>query len=65
MRIAAATLLLLCATASADVTGRWLVTYDRMGVPQWYALELVQKGAQLTGKFDTDPLRSRRCSARG
>jgi amidase len=56
MRLAVATLLLLCATASADVTGRWLISFDRMGVPQWYSLELAQKGTQVSGKFDTDPL---------
>ncbi|MFT3695607.1 MAG: acetamidase/formamidase family protein [Kofleriaceae bacterium] len=56
MRIAALVLCLLCAPAAADVTGRWLITYKRHDVISWWNLELVQKGTQLTGKFDTDPL---------
>ncbi|HEY0250003.1 MAG TPA: hypothetical protein VGC41_00665, partial [Kofleriaceae bacterium] len=49
-------LCLLCTHAAADVSGRWLVTYDEMGVTRWYQMELAQKGAQLSGKFDTDPI---------
>jgi acetamidase/formamidase len=49
-------LCLLFTPAAADVTGRWLITYQRHGVTSWWNLELVQKGTQLTGKFDTDPL---------
>ena len=56
MRIAAALILLMCGTAAADVTGRWLITYERFGATAWYSLDLVQKGTQITGKFDTDPL---------
>src|SRR5262249_6299511 len=58
MRIAAPVLplLLLCAPAAADVTGRWLLTFDRHGAPGYYTVQLAQTGSQITGAFDGDPL---------
>lgn len=59
MKFAAMVLCLLSMPVAADppdVTGRWLITYEQQGIEQWWNLDLVQKGSQLTGKFDTDPL---------
>lgn len=39
-----------------SLTGRWVAALDRLGVTDYYAVHLVQKGDQLTGDFDGDPL---------
>ena len=54
--IAALAILLVSVPAAADVAGRWLLTFDQHGAPGYYAFELAQHGAQVTGDFDGDPL---------
>jgi amidase len=44
-------------TAAADpLTGRWLVTADAFGVPQYFNVQLSQAGDALTGDFAGDKL---------
>jgi amidase len=46
----------------ASLTGRWIVTADRWGTPEYFLLELTQQGETLTGNFSGDKLEG---SARG
>jgi amidase len=46
-------------TARADppgLTGRWSVSVDFFGVPQYFTMQIVQQGAALSGSFDGDKL---------
>jgi acetamidase/formamidase len=62
MRISflAVSLAALCSvTARADppgLTGRWSVSVDFFGVPQYFTMKLVQQGDALSGEFDGDQL---------
>ena len=44
------------AAPSADLSGRWLLTYEQFGQQRFYVFQLAQSGAALTGDFDTDPM---------
>jgi len=44
------------ADPAPTLTGRWIVSVDFFGVPQYFTMQLVQTGATLSGDFAGDPL---------
>jgi len=44
------------ADSGPSLSGRWLVTVDNFGTPQFLAMELVQDGPNLSGSLAGDPL---------
>src|ERR1043166_1132308 len=52
------------AVSSKGLSGRWVVSVDFFGTPQYFKLQLTQQGDALTGDLDGDKLEGDRKSTR-